>query len=61
MERSACTSGCRPAVATPWRIGLQSARANLVPGIVLQSAALAVVVAYYAAPGFHAVLEEISA
>jgi len=60
MERSACPSGCRPVTVTPWRIGLQSARANLVPGIVLQSAALAVVVAYYAAPGFHAILERLS-
>ncbi len=31
----------------PWRAGLRSARANLVPGLVLQAAALAVVLAYY--------------
>ena len=31
----------------PWRAGLRSARANLGPGLVLQVAALAVVLAYY--------------
>ncbi len=31
----------------PWRSGVRSARANLVPGLVLQVAALALVLAYY--------------
>lgn len=31
----------------PWRSGLKSARANLVPGLVLQTAALLLVTAYY--------------
>lgn len=31
----------------PWRSGLRSARANLLPGFVLQLAALALVMAYY--------------
>lgn len=31
----------------PWRIGLRSARANLLPGLVLQVVALALVLAYY--------------
>ncbi len=34
----------------PWKAGLRSARANLVPGLVLQAFALAVVLGYY----FHA-------
>jgi len=34
----------------PWKAGLRSARANLVPGLVLQAVALAIVLAYY----FHA-------
>ena len=31
----------------PWRAGLRSARANLVPGLALQAVALALVLAYY--------------
>jgi hypothetical protein len=31
----------------PWKAGLRGARANLLPGFVLQAAALAVVLAYY--------------
>jgi hypothetical protein len=31
----------------PWRSGVRSARANLVPGLMLQAAALALVLAYY--------------
>lgn len=34
-------------VEPPWRSGLRSARANLLPGLVLQAAALALVLAYY--------------
>ncbi|CAM2936448.1 hypothetical protein [Rariglobus hedericola] len=34
----------------PWKAGLRSARANLIPGLVLQAFALAVVLGYY----FHA-------
>lgn len=50
-----------PAVASttgaPWRAGLQSIRALLFPGLVLQSVALALVLAYYLVPataGFFA-------
>lgn len=34
----------------PWKAGLRSARANLVPGLVLQAFALAVVLGYYFHP-----------
>ena len=37
----------------PWRAGLHSARALLVPGLVLQAAALALVLAYYFVPAAH--------
>ena len=43
--------------ATPWQIGVRAARANLVPGLVLQAAAVAFVVAYYFSPAFHALLQ----
>src|SRR5690606_19455881 len=33
--------------ASPWRQSLEAARANLIPGLVLQAFALAVVLAYY--------------
>lgn len=40
------SNGVMPGEA-PWRSGVRSARANLVPGLVLQVAALALVLAYY--------------
>ena len=46
--------------ATPWQIGVRAARANLVPGLVLQAVAVAVVVAYYRSPGFHALLQHVA-
>ncbi len=36
-----------PAEEAPWKAGLRGARANLVPGLVLQVFALTVVVGYY--------------
>ena len=45
-----------PSSAAPWRSGLRGARANLWPGLALQLAALALVVAYYNEPGVHALL-----
>ncbi|HXN34937.1 MAG TPA: hypothetical protein VN877_02120, partial [Opitutaceae bacterium] len=39
-----------------WLSGLRGARANLVPGAVLQLAALALVLGYYYQPGVHAAL-----
>ena len=42
--------------ATSWQIGVRAARANLVPGLVLQMAAAAFVVAYYRSADFHELL-----
>ncbi len=49
------------AVTAPWREGLESARALLGPGLVLQSAALALVLAYYFVPAAHAQFERLAA
>lgn len=35
---------------TPWKIGLQSARANLIPGIVLQIAAVLLIISFHFVP-----------
>jgi hypothetical protein len=40
----------------PWKAGLRSARANLVPGLVLQAFALAVVLGYYFHDGTRHIL-----
>ncbi|HYP18395.1 MAG TPA: hypothetical protein VEQ65_14380 [Opitutus sp.] len=44
----------------PWRAGLRSARANLLPGFVLQLAAVALVVAYYRHEPTRAVLTKLA-
>lgn len=44
----------------PWRAGLRSARANLLPGFVLQVAALSMVIAYYQHEPTRAALGEIA-
>lgn len=36
-----------PLAEAPWRIGLRAARANFVPGLILQALALILVLAYY--------------
>ena len=36
-----------PITEAPWRAGLRAARAHLIPGLVLQAVALALVLAYY--------------
>lgn len=41
------TEATAPAAEAPWVAGLRGARANLVPGLVLQAFALALVLAYY--------------
>ena len=46
--------------ATPWQIGVRAARANLVPGLVLQIAAASFVVAYYLSPGFNGLLQHVA-
>lgn len=45
----------------PWHAGLRGARANLVPGLVLQAVALALVLAYYFHPPTRAVFEQVMA
>ncbi len=48
-------------VPSPWRAGLDGARANLVPGLVLQVVALALVLGYYFTPGVSAALRGLTA
>jgi len=45
----------------PWIIGLRGARANLVPGLVLQAVALAIALAYYFTEPVRLLLERLSA
>jgi hypothetical protein len=49
-----------PSPKAPWEAGLRGARANLLPGIVLQLLAVALVVGYYHLPQVHASLEELT-
>jgi hypothetical protein len=46
---------------SPLRQGLAAARANLLPGLILQAVALAVLLAYYFWPAARAGLEEVAA
>ncbi len=46
--------------ATAWQIGVRAARANAVPGLILQAAALAVVVSYYGSPSFQGWLQHVA-
>ena len=50
-----------PQSPSPWRIGLESAKANLVPGIALWTAACALVLSYYFVPGFAEALRPLAA
>jgi hypothetical protein len=45
----------------PWRAGLRAARANVVPGLILQAVALGLVLAYYRHPPTRAVFEQLTA
>lgn len=45
----------------PWQSGLRGARANLVPGLVLQVAALLLVFGYFAVPAMHEALARLAA
>lgn len=47
-------------VEAPWRAGLRGAYANLGPGLVLQTLALALVVAYYQHDATHAVVDRLA-
>jgi hypothetical protein len=60
MEKSFPPHGKMAAGSTPWQIGVRAARANLVPGLVLQVAAAALVAAYYLSPGFHERLQHVA-
>ncbi len=46
----------RPDLEAPWRSGVRGARAHFLPGIVLQLAALTLVLGYYNVQGIHATL-----
>lgn len=46
--------------SAPWRAGLRSARANLKPALVLQAAALALVLGYYHDPAVYAALSRLT-
>lgn len=47
--------------AAPWRAGLEGARANVLPGLVLQVVALSLVLGYYFAPGVAETLRGLTA
>ena len=44
----------------PWKIGLQAARDNLIPGLVLQAAAVILLAAYHWVPAVHSFLVSVS-
>jgi hypothetical protein len=46
----------RPELEAPWRSGVRGARANFLPGIVLQMAALSLVLGYYNVQAVHGAL-----
>jgi hypothetical protein len=46
----------RPDLEAPWRSGVRGARANFLPGIVLQLAALSLVLGYYNVQAIHGTL-----
>ncbi len=50
-----------PSTDAPWRSGLRGARANLWPGLALQLAALALVLAYYNEPRVYGLLTRLVA
>jgi hypothetical protein len=60
MEKNNPRYGKMAAGSTPWQIGVRAARANLVPGLVLQVVAATFVVAYYLSPGFHGLLQHVA-
>ena len=57
MEKRFPQHGKMEVGATPWQIGVRAARANLIPGLVLQAVAAGFVAAYYFSPAFHAGLQ----
>lgn len=45
---------------SPWKIGLQSVKANLIPGVILQCFAIALIVGYHVSADFRAVLDVVA-
>ncbi len=45
----------------PWAAGLRAARANLVPGLIVQGVMLALLLAYYSYPPTHDLLDRLAA
>jgi len=54
-------STAAPSPEAPWRGGLRAARANLLPGLVLQAVALVLVLAYYWHAPTHGIVDRLSA
>jgi hypothetical protein len=50
-----------PVTEAPWQAGLRGARANVIPGIILQILALALVIGYYNLAQVHAALDRLMA
>lgn len=48
-----------PRVFSPWRAGLRAARLNLIPGLVLQFAAIGLLIAYYSSADLRSALSVI--
>lgn len=44
----------------PWKIGLQSARANAIPGMILQAAAVLLILAYHFSASFRGTLDVVA-
>ena len=44
----------------PWKIGLKAARANLIPGLILQGAAFGLLAAYYGIPAVREALDVVA-
>jgi len=49
-----------PPSDNPWRIGLQAARTNLVPGLILQAVAVLLGLAYFRWPAFQDALKHVA-
>lgn len=49
-----------PKPKTPWTLGWEAARANAVPGFVLQGAMLAILIGYYASTRFAGLLDQLA-
>ncbi len=60
MKRSISSASSRMATgSTPWQIGVRSARANFIPGLILQGIAALFVWAYYQSDAFNELLQQV--